>query len=161
MPTLYCQKYAEIDLSFLEGKKKPISWQHVDAPSATVHRIGWFIIANLDYFGIKRVTCMQRIVLIIISNIEMSDICVFPYIYIRDLTIRQRRRPWKRRWQIDFVSVHLFSRLFSGAQLLKRKEFGLELKRRDRARVQAEMVEFIASPFPFPSKPQKIGHFTS
>ena len=127
----------------------------MDAPSATVHRIGWFIIADLDYFGIKRVTCMQRIVLIIISNIEMSDICVFPYIYIRDLTIRQRRRPWKRRWQIDFVSVHLFSRLFSGAQLLKRKEFGLELKRRDRARVQAEMVEFIASPFPFPSKPQK------
>ena len=25
MPTLYCQKYAEIDLSFLEGKKKTLS----------------------------------------------------------------------------------------------------------------------------------------
>ena len=71
---------------------------------------------------------------------------------IRDLTIRQRRRPWKRRWKIDFASFHFFSRLFQGAQLLKRREFGLELKRRDRTQVLAEIVEFIAFSFPFPSK---------
>ena len=43
--------------------------------------------------------------------------------YIRDLTIRQRRRPWKRRWKVDFPSLHSFLRLFQGAQLLKRREF--------------------------------------
>ena len=31
----------------------------------------------------------------------------------RDLTIRQRQRPWKRKWKIDFF--HFFSRLFQGA----------------------------------------------
>ena len=31
-------------------------------------------------------------------------------------------------------------------------EYGLELKRRDRAQVLKGMVEFIALPFPFPSK---------
>ena len=70
----------------------------------------------------------------------------------RDLTIQQRRRPWIRRWKIDFSSFHFFSRLFQGAQLLKRWEFSLELKRRDRAWVLTEMVEFIVLPFPFPSK---------
>ena len=39
-------------------------------------------------------------------------------------------------------------------------DFGLEIKRRDHTRVQTGMVDFIALPFPFPSKP-KIGHFTS
>ena len=48
--------------------------------------------------------------------------------------------------------LSLFSRLFQGAQLLKRGEFWFELKRRDCARVLTEMVEFIALPFPFPSK---------
>ena len=71
---------------------------------------------------------------------------------IRDLTIRQRRWPGKCRWKIDFASFHFFSRLFQGAQLLKRREFSLELKRRDRAQVLTEMVEFIGLPFPFPSK---------
>ena len=69
-----------------------------------------------------------------------------------DLTIRQRRRPWKRRRKIDFASFHFFSRLFQGAQLLKRREFSLKLKRRDRARILTEMVEFIALPFPSPSR---------
>ena len=36
----------------------------------------------------------------------------------------------------------------------KRREFWLELKRGDRARVQTEMVEFITSPFPYSSKPK-------
>ena len=54
--------------------------------------------------------------------------------YIRDLTIRQRRRPWKRRWKVDFASFHFFSRLFQGTQLLKRRELSFELKGRDRAR---------------------------
>ena len=38
------------------------------------------------------------------------------------------------------------------AQLLKRREFGVKLKRRDCARVLKEMVEFIALPLPFPSR---------
>ena len=58
----------------------------------------------------------------------------------------------KTSLKIDFKSFHFFSPLFQGAQLLKRREFGLEPKRRDRALVQTEMVEFIALPFPFPNK---------
>ena len=52
----------------------------------------------------------------------------------------------------DFASFHLFSRLFQAAQLLKRRDFGLELKRGDCARVLTEMVEFIVLLFPFPRK---------
>ena len=48
--------------------------------------------------------------------------------------------------------LSLFFALFQGAQLLKRREFSLELKRRDRARILTEMVEFIALPFSFSSK---------
>jgi len=48
--------------------------------------------------------------------------------------------------------LSLFLRLFQGVQLHKRREFSLELKRRDHARVLTEMVEFIALPFPFLSK---------
>ena len=47
--------------------------------------------------------------------------------------------------------LSLFSRLFQGAQLLKRREFGLELKRRDRAQVLTGIVQFIGLPFPFPN----------
>ena len=60
--------------------------------------------------------------------------------FIRYLTIRQRRRPWKRRWKIDFSAFYIFAWLFQGAQLLKKREFGLELKTRDRARVQTDIV---------------------
>ena len=63
-------------------------------------------------------------------------------------TIRQRRRPWKRRWKIDSASFQTISRLFQVAQLLKRREFKLQLKKGGRTRVQTEMVEFIALPFP-------------
>ena len=70
----------------------------------------------------------------------------------RDYTIRQRRRSWKRCSKIDFASFHLFSRLFQGAQLLKKRELSLDLKRGDRDRVLTEMVVFIALPFPFSSK---------
>ena len=53
--------------------------------------------------------------------------------------------------KIDFPLFHFFSR--KGPSCLKDwREFGLELKRRDFARVLTEMVEFIALPFPFPSK---------
>ena len=38
-----------------------------------------------------------------------------------------------------------------GTQLLKRREFGLELKRRDRAQVLTGIVQFIGLPFPFPN----------
>ena len=47
-----------------------------------------------------------------------------------DLTMRQRWLPRKRRWKID-----------------ERREFMLELKREDRARVKTDMVEFIVLPF--------------
>ena len=79
---------------------------------------------------------------------------------IRDLTIRQRRHPWKRRWKIDFASFQSISRFNQVAQLLKRREFMLELKRGERARVQTEMVKFIALSIPF-SGTLKFGHFTS
>ena len=71
---------------------------------------------------------------------------------LRDLTIRQRRRPWKRRWKIDFASFETFSRLSQSALLLERREFWLELKRGDRARVQTKMIEFISLLFPFSSE---------
>ena len=73
----------------------------------------------------------------------------FPALLLkRDLTIRQRRRPWKLRWNIDSASFQTISRLSQVAQLIKRREFRLEMRRGDRARVQTEMVEFIALPFP-------------
>ena len=67
----------------------------------------------------------------------------------------------KTSLKIDFASFHLFSRLSPEAQLLMNmNEFGLELKRRERTRVQRAMVEFIA----LPCRSQvnlKFGHFTS
>ena len=75
----------------------------------------------------------------------------------RDLTDRQLRRPGQCRWKIDFASFHFLSRLSLRAQLIERRDFGLEIKRRNHTRVQTGMVEFTALPFPFPSKP-KIGH---
>ena len=54
----------------------------------------------------------------------------------------------------------LFFTIILRVQLLKRGEFGLELKRRDRGLVQTQVVEFITLPFPFPNK-LKFGHFTS
>ena len=72
--------------------------------------------------------------------------------YTHMLTIRQRRRPWQCRWKIDFASFQFFARLFQETQLLKRREFGLELKRRDCTQVLTNIVEFMGLPFPFPSK---------
>ena len=77
----------------------------------------------------------------------------------RDLTIRQRRRPWKGQWKIDSASFQTISR-FSEVVLLRRG-FRLELKRGGSARVQTEMVEFIALPFSSSKKKLKFGHFTS
>ena len=68
--------------------------------------------------------------------------------YNRDLTIPQRRYPWKRHWKIDSASFQTISPFFQVALLLKRREFRLELKREGRARVQTEKAEFIALPFP-------------
>ena len=56
--------------------------------------------------------------------------------------------------------LSFFSRLYLWTQLLIKREFGLELKRRDRTRVQTELVESIA----LRSRSQvklKFGHFTS
>ena len=74
----------------------------------------------------------------------------------RDLTVRQRRRPWKDQWKIDSASFQTISR-FSEVVLLWRG-FRLELKRGGSARVQTEMVEFIALPFSS-SKKLKIWSF--
>ena len=52
----------------------------------------------------------------------------------------------------DSASFQAISRLSQVAQLLKRREFWLEQKRRDCARVLTEMVEFIALPFLFSRK---------
>ena len=87
--------------------------------------------------------------------------CPFPVlvtpvfrVHIKDLTIRQRRRPWK----IDSASFQTISQLSIVAQLLKKRGFMLELKRGDHARVQTEIVEIIALPFPS-SKKLKIWSF--
>ena len=56
------------------------------------------------------------------------------------------KRSLKNRLPIPFFET--ISRLFQVAQLLKRREFMLELKKGACARVQAEMVGFIAFRFP-------------
>ena len=68
--------------------------------------------------------------------------------------IRQQRRPIENvAEKMDFPLFHFLSRFSKGPSCLKDwREFGLELKRRDCARVLTEVVEFIALPFPFPSK---------
>ena len=76
----------------------------------------------------------------------------------RDLTIRQRRRPWKGQWKIDSASFQTISRFSEVVLLLKRRGFRLELKRGGSVRVQTEMVEFIALPFSS-SKKLKIWSF--
>ena len=86
-----------------------------------------------------------------LSELKKSCSCSRPRLR-RDLTIRQRRRPWKRRWKIDFAFVLTFSRLSKVALLLKRGEFRLDLKTGDCSRVQTEIVKYIAFPFPFSSK---------
>ena len=45
--------------------------------------------------------------------------------------------------------LSLFNAIVSQVAQVKRREIRLELKERDRARVQPEMVQFIASPFLF------------
>ena len=76
----------------------------------------------------------------------------------RDLTIRQRRRPWKDQWKIDSASFQTISRFSEVVLLLKRRGFRLELKRGGSAQVQTEMVECIALPFSS-SKKLKIWSF--
>ena len=78
-------------------------------------------------------------------------------ITIRDLMIRQQGRPWKLRWKIDSASFQTTLRLSQVAQLLKRREFVLELKRGVRTRVQTQMVEFISC-CSRPQKNLKFGH---
>ena len=69
----------------------------------------------------------------------------------RDLTIRQRRRCtfMTTSLKIDSVSFQTISRL---SQVAQRRKFMLELKRGGHARVQKEIVEFIALPFPSSKK---------
>ena len=50
--------------------------------------------------------------------------------------------------KMEVASFETFSLLSQYPPLLKRREFWLQLKRGDRARIQTEMVEFIASPLP-------------
>ena len=69
----------------------------------------------------------------------------------RDLPIRQRLR--FLRGEIDSASLNTISRLSQVAQLLKRREFIVELNR-----FQTEMADFIALPF-LSSKKLKIWSF--
>ena len=69
----------------------------------------------------------------------------------RGLTIRQRQRSLRNRLPIPFFET--ISWLSQVAQLLKKREFMLEMKKGACARVQAEMVGFIALRFPFSKKP--------
>ena len=66
--------------------------------------------------------------------------------------MRQRRRQWKRRWEIDFASFKTFSPLYQVTQSLESREVKLELKRGDHVRIQREKAKFIALPFPFSSQ---------
>ena len=52
--------------------------------------------------------------------------------------------------RLSILSDHLA--IIQVAQLLKRREFILKMKRGDRARVQTKMVESIVLPFPYSSK---------
>ena len=56
----------------------------------------------------------------------------------RDLTIRQRRCQWKCSWKLDFVSFENFPPLYQVTQLLESRKLRLEMKRRNRVRVQRE-----------------------
>ena len=56
----------------------------------------------------------------------------------RDLRIRQRRRHWKCSWKLDFVSFETFAPLYQVTQLLESRKLRLEMKRRNRVRVQRE-----------------------
>ena len=69
-----------------------------------------------------------------------------------------RRRPWIGYWKMDSASFQTISRFSEVVLLLKRRGFRLELKRGGSARVQIEMVEFIALPFSS-SKKLKIWSF--
>ena len=80
-------------------------------------------------------------------------------VHIKVLTIRQRRRPWKRPWKIDSAFFQTISRFFRVAQLFKRRELMLALKREGNAQVQTEMVEIIALPYPSSNKKLKIWSF--
>ena len=53
---------------------------------------------------------------------------------------------------LNLLMIYEMDHIFQFALLLKRRGFWLELKRGERAQVRTEMVEFIALPFPFPSK---------
>ena len=101
-------------------------------------------IAGSIFSSSNRLTCLLNF-LIKILNQKCHG-------YTHMLTIRQRRRPWQCRWKIDFASFQFFARLFQETQLLKRREFGLELKRRDCTQALTKIVEFMGLPFPFPSK---------
>ena len=77
----------------------------------------------------------------------------------RDLTIRQRRRQWKRRWKIDFASFKTFSPFYQVTQLLERREVKLELKRGDRVRAERDSKSYRLA-VPVSQVNSKFGHFT-
>ena len=66
---------------------------------------------------------------------------------IRDLTIRQRWRQWKRRWKIDFAPFKTFSPLNQVTRLFESREVRSELKRGGCVRVEREskMYRFAVS----------------
>ena len=75
--------------------------------------------------------------------------------FIRELTVRQRRHPWKRPWKIDSASFQTISRSSKSPSYLKEGSLCWSWSR---ASVQTQRVEFIALPFPS-SKQIKIWSF--
>ena len=67
---------------------------------------------------------------------------------IRDLTILQRRRHWKRHWKIDFTSFEFFRPYTKSPSYLKGGKLGWNW-REETASDFKERVQFIALPFLF------------
>ena len=160
------KKVIALTFTLKSGWRRPILW------FGLCSRQFYLFLSWLRYIHVSRTLCGSNVQCMmeersLYNRFEQKFFCTLSRPFLlegplqrenRDLTIRQRWPRWKRRWEIGFAFFRFFSLLFQWTQLLKRRECWLELKRRDRAWVLTEMVEFIALQFPFPSK-LKIGSF--
>ena len=71
---------------------------------------------------------------------------------LRDLTIQQRRRPCKSRWKQTSHHFKLSRDYPISSCYLKEGDFGWSWREGNALKFGQQMVEFIALPFPFPSK---------
>ena len=102
-------------------------WRHIrKSPRMTGNEAGWNWVHN------KENTSEFEFSFHVSQRKERkTQHCSFPVSgeTSRDLTIRKRRRQWKRRWKIDFTSSATFSTLYQVSQLPESREVRLELKR--------------------------------